>query len=45
MLTKKLNRAYEILTDAGAHYVIDSVADMMPVIEDIEARLARGEKP
>jgi phosphonoacetaldehyde hydrolase len=29
----------------GAHYVIDSVADLMPCLDDIEARLARGEKP
>ncbi len=33
------------LTASGAHYVVDSVADMLPVIEDIEARLARGERP
>jgi len=25
--------------------VIDSIADMMPVLDDIEARLKRGEKP
>jgi phosphonoacetaldehyde hydrolase len=30
---------------AGAHYVVDSVADLMPCIQDIEARLARGERP
>jgi phosphonoacetaldehyde hydrolase len=33
------------LQAAGAHYVIDSVADLMPVVYDIEARLARGERP
>lgn len=33
------------LKAAGAHYVIDSVADLLPVIEAIEARLARGESP
>ncbi|MGJ7578816.1 phosphonoacetaldehyde hydrolase [Variovorax sp. RHLX14] len=33
------------LTASGAHYVIDSVADLMPVIDDIEVRLARGETP
>lgn len=26
-------------------YVIDSVADLMPVLDEIEARLARGERP
>ncbi len=34
----------DILEKAGAHYVIDSLADIEPVIEDINARLARGEK-
>ncbi len=29
----------------GAHYVIDSVADLMPIIDRIEGRLARGERP
>jgi phosphonoacetaldehyde hydrolase len=33
------------LTAAGAHYVIDALADIGPVLQDIEARLARGEKP
>lgn len=33
------------LHNAGAHYVIDGVADLIPVIEAIEARLARGERP
>jgi len=30
---------------AGAHYVVDSIADILPCLDDIEARLARGEKP
>ena len=33
------------LERAGAHYVIDSVADLMPVVGAIEERLARGERP
>jgi len=33
------------LQTAGAHYVIDSVADLLPVLDAIEARLARGETP
>ena len=37
--------AYAALTGAGAHYVVDSIADLMPVIEEIEARLAKGERP
>jgi phosphonoacetaldehyde hydrolase len=38
-------RAAEKLAHAGAHYVIDGVADLPRIIEDIEARLARGERP
>ena len=33
------------LQRAGAHYVIDSVADLGAVIDAIEGRLARGERP
>jgi phosphonoacetaldehyde hydrolase len=33
------------LRAAGAHYVIDSVADLMPVARAIDARRARGERP
>ena len=33
------------LTAAGAHYVIDGVADLLPIVHDIEERLARGERP
>jgi phosphonoacetaldehyde hydrolase len=33
------------LAGAGAHYVIDGVADLMPVLFEIEGRLARGERP
>lgn len=37
--------ASDKLMDAGAHYVIDSVADLLPVVHAIEGRLARGERP
>lgn len=33
------------LREAGAHYVIDTIADLMPVIDRIESRLAAGEPP
>ncbi|MFP4249232.1 MAG: phosphonoacetaldehyde hydrolase, partial [Armatimonadota bacterium] len=33
------------LLRAGAHYTIPTVADLPPVIEEIEARLQRGERP
>jgi phosphonoacetaldehyde hydrolase len=37
--------AIERLRAAGAHYVIDSVVDLLPVVTEIETRLARGERP
>ena len=39
------DRAVAKLRSAGAHFVIDSVADVLPVLDIIEASLARGEKP
>jgi phosphonoacetaldehyde hydrolase len=41
----RLEKTRDILRKTGAHYVIDSIADIEPVIEDINARLARGESP
>lgn len=37
--------AYTRLRASGAHYVIDSIADLLPYVELIERRLARGEQP
>jgi len=33
------------LKRAGAHFVIDSIADLPPILDDIEGRLLRGERP
>jgi phosphonoacetaldehyde hydrolase len=33
------------LAAAGAHYVIETIADIEPVLDDIDRRLAAGEKP
>jgi phosphonoacetaldehyde hydrolase len=41
----RLAKTRTILEQAGAHYVIDSMIELPEVIEDINARLARGEKP
>ena len=38
-------KAYADLRRTGAHYVIDSVADIDWVLDEIEGRLARGERP
>ena len=35
----------QALRDAGAHYVVESVADLGPVLTDIEMRIGRGEGP
>lgn len=37
--------AYADLRRTGAHYVIDSVAEIDAVLDEIEGRLARGERP
>ncbi len=37
--------AHALLRRSGAHFIIDTVADLLPVIADIEHRLAAGEKP
>lgn len=37
-------RAYDRFLRAGAHYVVDSIADVIPCLEEIEARMAAGEK-
>jgi phosphonoacetaldehyde hydrolase len=41
----RLALAYRRLTQAGAHYVIDGIGDILPCLDDIERRLASGEKP
>lgn len=38
-------RASERMRMAGAHYVVDTIAETLPCFDDIERRLARGEKP
>ena len=44
-IDRRHEKTRKMLQEAGAHYVIDSIADLEPVIADINARLARGEKP
>ena len=41
----KLDRAYKRMHQTGAHYVVDSIADVPPVLEAINVRLAAGERP
>ena len=44
-IARRVARTRRILEQAGAHYVVDSLVELPDVIEDINARLARGEKP
>ena len=42
---QKRQAAYLRMRMAGAHLVVDTIADVMPCLDDIEARLAHGERP
>jgi len=42
---RRRQAAYARMYQTGAHYVIDSIADITPCLDDIEARLRRGERP
>ena len=44
-LDRRRQRAYTRMYQAGAHYVVDSIAEVMPCLDAIEARMARGERP
>jgi len=44
-MARRMAHTRKILEQSGAHYVIDSLVDLPAVIDDINARLARGEKP
>jgi phosphonoacetaldehyde hydrolase len=45
ILRAKLARAYQRMSQCGAHYVVDGISDVMPALDDINRRLARGERP
>lgn len=42
---QKRQYAGQLLAQAGAHYLIDSIADLLPVLEEIRLRMHRGERP
>ena len=44
-IAKRHAKTKDMLEKAGAHYVIDSIVDIEPVIEHVNQRLTRGEKP
>jgi phosphonoacetaldehyde hydrolase len=41
----RVDVAAAALRAAGAHYVVDSVADLLPALDDIARRIAAGERP
>jgi phosphonoacetaldehyde hydrolase len=42
---RRLERAYTRMRTTGAHYVVDGIWDVPPILDEIDARLARGERP
>lgn len=42
---RRRERACTRMWQAGAHYVVDSIAEVMPCLDDIQQRLSRGEHP
>ncbi len=42
---QKRDRAYLRMYQGGSHYVVDTIAEMMPCIDEIRERIAAGEKP
>jgi phosphonoacetaldehyde hydrolase len=45
ILARRLDSAKERMWHSGAHYVVDGIWDVPPLLDDINARLARGERP
>ncbi|ESO98067.1 hypothetical protein LOTGIDRAFT_239110 [Lottia gigantea] len=44
-IEQRLEYTRKLLVHAGAHYVIDSIAELPDVVDDVNRRLANGEKP
>ncbi len=44
-LTTRLRDVYQRMHRAVAHYVVDTIVDLPPVLDEIESRLGRGEQP
>lgn len=40
-----IDDAAAILRAEGAHYVVDSIADVIPILDDVERRLSNGDRP
>ena len=44
-IQRRVARTRDMLWATGAHYVIDEPVELLGVIDDVNARLARGEHP
>merc|ERR1712121_546969 len=44
-LAEKVEKAKNLLIEAGAHFVIDTTRDLPPIIEEINRRMALGLRP
>jgi phosphonoacetaldehyde hydrolase len=44
-LGSRLERAYHRLHSAGAHYVVDTIADVPPIVDAISTRMVQGDRP
>ncbi len=42
---RKRAKAHQRMQQCGAHYIVDSIAELLPCIDDIQARISRGERP
>lgn len=45
LLERRMERARTRMAQAGAHYVVDGIWNCDAILDDINARLARGERP
>ncbi|MCX8063586.1 MAG: phosphonoacetaldehyde hydrolase [Candidatus Hydrogenedentes bacterium] len=45
LLKTRVEKGYNTLKEAGAHYVVDGIWDALPVIEEIDQRIRSGEQP
>ena len=44
-IERRVDKTRDMLRKAGAHYVVDSIVDLPEVVDDVNGRLARGERP
>lgn len=43
--SSRLARVYKRMYQTGAHFVVDSIAEVVPLLDQINARLASGDRP